>query len=501
VKRVLRRLGLVRARPEQEPAPEPLRVMTPRVFGGVRGFLALVGRFGLVILLTWAVLLLPTPAGLLAAGHRAIAGFIFTASILALEPVSLPIAALMVPIALVALEVADTPQAFETFSRPVVFLILGGMFLAEGLRKHGLTRRLALTAVILSGGRTTQLVIAIMAVSAAFAMWVESTATSAMLIPVAMTVATQVKDRDAARGLLVLLVLGIGYGASLGGMTTILGSSSNAVASSFLSQVRPWTFVDWMIYGLPAFALIFPLSCWMLLRMVPVTVTQLDSEPIRHQLDEMGPMSRVEYEILATLGAAIVLWVAGPLIEEAFVLPPTLLAASMVAVMAVSYLAVREIITWDDLKGVSWGMFFIIGAGLSLGEALTRSGVSEWFAGLIAPLAIGAPLLLTLLFLVLASALLTNVLNNTTIAAVLSPILIRLAHDEPAFNAVQLVLPVTLATTFGYSLPSASGRMALIAATGAVGRGEMFRYGFKLTLASSLVLALLFYFLAVVGWI
>ena len=90
-------------------------------------------------------------------------------------------------------------------------------------------------------------------------------------------------------------------------------------------------------------------------------------------------------------------------------------------------------------------------------------------------------------------------MNNTTIAAVFVPILISLARSDPSLNPVQLVLPVTLATTFGYSLPSASGRMALIAATGIVKRQEMIRYGLIMTMISSGVLAGFFYLLIVLG--
>ena len=143
-----------------------------------------------------------------------------------------------------------------------------------------------------------------------------------------------------------------------------------------------------------------------------------------------------------------------------------MLSAATVAVLAVGYLAVRNIINWEDVKGVSWGIFLVIGAGLSLGEVLSRTGATDWFASLIAPLIIGPPLIVSLLLLVFLSALFTNILNNTTIAAVLVPILISVAASDTSFNAVQLVLPVTLATTFGYSLPSASSRMALIAASG-----------------------------------
>jgi len=107
----------------------------------------------------------------------------------------------------------------------------------------------------------------------------------------------------------------------------------------------------------------------------------------------------------------------------------------------------------------------------------------------------------SLLILVYVSAILTNVMNNTTIAAVFVPILISVARSDPAFDAAQLVLPVTLATTFGYSLPSASGRMALIAATGIVKPGEMMRFGLIMTLVSSAVLALFFYVVARLEWI
>jgi sodium-dependent dicarboxylate transporter 2/3/5 len=498
------------SRPIPDPIPEtmpplpqfePLRVLQPRMAAGARRMRRFVGRFGLVLALTIVALLLPTPSGLSDAGHRALALFVFTGSILALEPVSLPIAALMVPLAQVALGIAQTSETFQAFSRPVVFLILASLFLAEGLHRHGLTRRIALRTLVATGGVVPRLLLGIMLIAALFSMWVENTATAAVLIPVALTVAAQVPDPKKAKGLLVLLVVGIAYSASLGGMATVMGSGSNAVAAGFLQQLGPWSFVDWMVYGLPAFLIIFPLTWFLLVRMVKVDVQQLDVEPVRQQISELGPMSRPERELLATMAAAIVLWVGGSFIEEALGLPSTLLAPAMIAVMAVAYLAIREVISWEDVKGVSWGIFFTIGAGLTLGEALNRTGATDWFAGLITPLVSGPPLLVSLMLLVLLSALLTNVMNNTTIAAVFVPILISLAQTDPSLNPVQLVMPVTLATTFGYSLPSASGRMALIASSGIVERSDMMRYGIVATLISSLVLGLLFYLISLLNLI
>ncbi len=492
-----------RKSPGREPSSpsrliEPLRVLQPYVARGAR---RLFSRLGVVVLLSAAVLLLPTPTGLSREGHHALVVLVFAAGLLAAEPVSLPIAALMIPVAQIALGVADAPTAFATFSRPVVFLVLASLFLAEGLRKHGLTRRLALGTIVRSGGRVSRLVWGLMVIAAGISMWVENTATAAVLIPVALTISRRVTDRDQAKGLLVLLVLGIAYSASLGGMATIMGSASNAVASGFLAEIRPWTFLDWLAYGMPCLLLLLPLTWWLLCRLVPMKVKTLDIGPAREELEKLGPMSRAERELLAVMGVAALLWVSGSFLESALRLPSTLLSAAVVAVLAVAYLAIRQILSWEDVKGVSWGIFLVIGAGLSLGEALTRTGTTEWLAGWVAPLATELPLFLSLLALVLLSASLTNLLNNTTIAAVLVPVLIRLARTDPSLDAVQLVLPVTLATTFGYSLPSASGRMALIAASGIVERRDMIRYGLVVSMVSSGVLALFFYGLSILGWV
>jgi sodium-dependent dicarboxylate transporter 2/3/5 len=477
------------------------KAFAPKIFGRMARMTRFIGRFGIVLLLTFGVLSLPTPEGLSPEGHRALAAFVFTASILALEPVSLPIAALMVPVALVALGIASATEAFQTFSRPVVFLILASLFMAEALRKLGLTRRLAMRTIVMSGGGTGRLLFGLMGISALFSMWVGNTATAAMLIPVALTIAKQVPDPKNAKSLLALLALGIAYSASLGGMATILGGAANAVAAGFLAELGPWSFVDWMKYGLPSFVLIFPLTWWLLVKLMDPGVTALDVGPASEQVEQMGPMSGREKEVLGVLFAAAVLWVGGPFAERLLGLPQTLFSSAIVAVMAVSYMAIRFIITWEDVKGVSWGIFLIIGAGLSLGEALTRTGATVWFSGLVAPLVTGPGMLVTLILLVLLSALLTNLLNNTTIAAVFVPVLITLAADLPGMNPVQLVLPVTLATTFGYSLPSASGRMALIASTGMVDKPAMIKYGLIVTVISSVILALLFYGLTLAGLI
>jgi sodium-dependent dicarboxylate transporter 2/3/5 len=284
-------------------------------------------------------------------------------------------------------------------------------------------------------------------------------------------------------------------------MATITGSASNAVASEFLAEIGPWSFVDWMRYGLLSLLLLFPVTWWTLQRMVRVKVTDLDIEQAREDASGLGPMRQVEWEIVLVLNLTILLWIAGSNLESSLGLPATVMSPAVVGMLAVAYLSLRGIIEWEDVKGVSWGMFFAISAGLALGEALIRTGATEWLTALMAPMLSGLPYLLSLLIVVFMSALLTNTMNNATVAAVFVPILINLAGQDPSLNATQLVLPLTLATTFGYSLPSASGRMALISATGIVDGKEMIRLGIILTVISSVALSLLFYILALGGLI
>jgi len=427
-------------------------------------------RFVAVAALTLLVLLMPTPAGLTVEGKRALAAFVFTGTMFALQPIPLPFAGLMVPVMLVALGLADSVQAFEVLSKPIIILILG---------------------------RVDRLVFSLMALAALLSMWMENTATAAVLIPVAITISSKVPDQEQSKELLILLVLGIAYAASVGGMATVTGSASNAVASEFLSEIRVWRFIDWMKYGLLALVFVFPVTWWTLLKALNVSVEKLDIEATRGELEDLGGLRGVEREVLAVLGATILMWMGGSFIEGALGLPSTFLAPSVVGMIAVSYMALRDIIQWEDVKGVSWGMFFAISAGLSLGEALKRSGATAWLTDISSPLLSETPFVFALVVVVFASALLTNVVNNATVAAVFVPIMIDLAAADPAFNSLRLVLPLTMATTFGYALPSASGRMALISATGIIESRDMIKYGMIMTVVSSVTLIALFYVLGV----
>lgn len=477
----------------------PLEVLQQPIQAGVRKVFDL-RQLIIVFVLTGAVLALPRPAGLSPEGHRALALFMFTGSILALQPAPLPIAALLVPVMRIALGINTVNEAFAPFGSPVEFLILGSLFLAEALRKHGLTRRLAMHAIVLSGGQFGLLLLGLMAITGGLSMFVLNTATAAVLIPVAINIAQQVPQPEEGRRALKVLLLAIAYSASIGAMATIMGSGENAIASGLLSQVRSMGFLDWMKYGLPVVLILLPLIWILLPRLFRLPALRIDVSPAEQELVRLGGLSNSERELVGVLLFSVVLWIGGSSFEKLFDLPPTLLSSAVVAVGAVALLSIEEIVTWDDLKGVNWGVFFVIGAGLSLGDALNRTGASQWFADILGPLVGGLPYPAALAVVMLIAFAITQFINNVPLGAIFAPVLITLAQAT-GMDPIRLVLPAIFTLALSFTLPSGSARITLIAVTGALESKEMIRAGLVVGIACLLMLYLFFLGLSMIGWI
>ena len=90
--------------------------------------------------------------------------------------------------------------------------------------------------------------------------------------------------------------------------------------------------------------------------------------------------------------------------ESMLGLPAAFLSPAVVGIISVSYLAVRGLIEWEDVRGVGWGMFFAISAGLSLGDALKATGATTWLTSMIAPTLNDSPFIVSLTLVVVSSA-------------------------------------------------------------------------------------------------
>lgn len=398
------------------------------------------------------------------------------------EALPLPVTALLIPVGLATGGVFEAKDAYDSFGSSVLFLVLGGYALAVAVEVNGVDRWLARRILGLAGNRTIGLLIAFMVTSALLSMLISNTATTALLLPVVLGIlAGQHADANLSR----LLLLGVAYGASIGGVATLTGSAPNAIAAGLLDI----GFLQWLRHGLPV-------SLTMLIVAIPILwwTYRPEKKQISVVIGEEAPLDAGGQRALAVVGITLLLWLFGPMLGKLLQLPPALFSSTSVASIAVALLMLSRCVTWKALeKGVHWGVLILLGGGLSLGRGLTESGAADWLAGLLSSGVGDLPMFTLLLVLVGIGVFATELISNTAVTAKLAPILMGVAL-QLGLDTDSLVVPVAIATSMAFMLPVATPPNALVHASGEVTQGDMMRAGLRLNLAAIAVITLLFYF-------
>ncbi len=431
-------------------------------------------------LLAALVYWLTLPQGELVAGALAIT--VFTAVLWITEAFPLPVTALLIPVGMATVGVFEVKDAYDSFGSSVLFLVLGGYALAVAVEANGVDRWLARHILGFAGSRTIGLLIAFMVTSALLSMLISNTATTALLLPVVLGVLSRhAGDTNLSR----LLMLGVAYGASIGGVATLTGTAPNAIAAGLLDI----GFLEWLSYGLPV-------SLTMLVVAIPILwwTYRPKEKTISISLGEAIPLDAGGKRALSVVGITLFLWLFGPILAGWLQLPPALFSSAAVASIAVALLMLTGCVTWKALeKGVHWGVLLLLGGGLTLGRGLTESGAADWLASLLSSGVGDLPMFTLLLVLVAIGVFATELISNTAVTAKLAPILMGVAM-QLGLETDSLVVPVAIATSMAFMLPVATPPNALVHASGVVTQRDMIRAGFRLNLAAISVITLLFYF-------
>ncbi len=398
------------------------------------------------------------------------------------ETFPLPVTALLIPVGFAVVGVFDAREAFTSFGSPVLFLVLGGYALAVAVEKNGVDRWLARHILGAAGSKTLSLLIAFMVTSALLSMLISNTATTALLLPVVLGILSrQLADRNLSR----LLLLGVAYGASIGGVATITGTAPNAIAAGLLDI----SFLQWLSYGLPV-------SIVMLLVAIPIlwwTYKPKNKELVVN-LEEKIELTMGGKRTLSVVGITLFLWLFGSFLAGILQLPAALFSSASVAIFAVMLLLLTKCVSWRSLeKGIHWGVLILLGGGLTLGHGLTESGAADWLAGLLSSGVGDLPMFMLLLVLVSIGVFATELISNTAVTAKLAPILMGVAF-QLGLDTDSLVIPVAIATSMAFMLPVATPPNALVHATGEITQQDMIKVGFRLNLAAISVITVLFYF-------
>jgi sodium-dependent dicarboxylate transporter 2/3/5 len=451
----------------------------------------------------WAV---PAPAGMPPAA-QAVAGLATWMALWWLTAVlPLPVTALLPLTLLPLITPASVERTAHPYADPIVFLFMGGFFLAAATERWQLHRRLALAVIGTAGTDAPRLVLALMGVSAFISMWISNTATAVMMLPLASAVA-ELARREApheAANLGKALVLGVAYAASIGGIATLIGTPPTAILAASARTVlgRPIGFAEWLAIGLPVAALLL-LFCWVLLVRIQFPLRgELPGvqDLVAHERAELGRWTAGQRITVTVLALAAMSWIMREpktlgsvdvpgLVQLIPGLSDAGIAIAAALVLFVFPSSIRErrfALDWESVVRIPWGVLILFGGGLALADAFTSSGLAAWIGSRLEGLR-GAPPIVVIGTVALLFVLLTELTSNTATAAMAMPIMASLA---PAVGLAPLTLMATaaLGAALGFMLPVGTPPNALAFGTGAVTSKEMARAGVWMDLVSAAVI-------------
>lgn len=412
------------------------------------------------------------------------------------EAVPLTATALLPLVIFPFLGVASIRDAASPFSSPLIYLFLGGFLMAATMQRWGLDRRIALMVLRSVGSSPRKIVFAFMLVAAVFSAFVSNTATAAMMLPLALGVLAITKKTG---NLLPppALLLGIAYGASIGGLATIIGSPPNGFVVQFLESEYDLqvSFLDWMKLGVPVACVMLPLTWWLLIKFLyPSGKKKVPGlgDVVTKQLQEMGRPCPGEIATFVVFCCAVLAWVTRPLLIDLF--PSANITDAGIAMTAGVALFVIPVnrkgifaLDWEHAVKIPWNVLILFGGGLSLAAAIKANGVSVFFASYATALHFLHPIVILVIILA-AVVFLTELTSNTATTAALVPILAAIALPlDLDRNAI--VAGTALAASCAFMLPVATPPNAIIFGSGSVTQHQMMRAGLSLNIIGIILIS------------
>lgn len=373
----------------------------------------------------------------------------------------------------------EMDAVFAAYFDPVVVLLLGGFFLGVALTRHGLDVALANRVLHRAGRRPSTVLLAVMVATAVFSMWISNTASTAIMLPIALgLVATQ---PNAPEDLPRAFVLGVAAAANIGGIATPIGTTANPLAISFLADAGVDVgFFDWMVRAAPL-AVLMVVAAWAILLVVfPIGRTAIEPPAASEAF------TRPQWGVMAVFLLTVVAWLTSDLHGH---------GAAFVALGAVLALFATGLVGQDDITKAGWPTLLLIGGGLALGEAIADSGLAGALADALAAHLLDAARAVVFIVVAITGVALTMFASNTATAVIMMPIAISLS-DLLGLAALPLVMLSAVALSMDFLVPVGTPPNAMAYETGHVSVRQMLRSGSLLTVAGvglATSLALLFW--------
>jgi sodium-dependent dicarboxylate transporter 2/3/5 len=459
----------------------------------------------LALVLVFAV---PAPMGMAdpawrVAGIAAWLAIWWMSAVVPLEATSL------LPIVLLpAAGIAPVGDVTPSYADPVIFLFLGGFFIGATLERWDLHKRFALRTVRAVGTDARMVLLAFMVASAFASMWISNTATTIMMLPIAVALVGGMGAEAASPAssrFPTALMLGIAYAASIGGVATLIGTPPNAIMAGAARELlgRDVTFAGWMAIGLPIVAPMLALAWLLLTRVFHVRgrIPEL-AAALRHEERQLGPMGRGERFVLGVFALTAAAWIlrAPKTIGSVRVpgltdLLPSLGDAQIAIAAALVLFAVplprarfRFALDWDTARGVPWGVLLLFGGGLALAGGFESSGLTEWLGARLGGLG-GLPGPVIILCVAGLFVMLTELTSNTATTALGMPIMVGVARGLE-LEPFTLMATAAIAASMAFMLPVATPPNAIVYGSGRIRIADMVRAGIRLNVLAVVAISL-----------
>lgn len=409
--------------------------------------------------------------------------------------------------------VMGSSDTLKEYANGTIFLFLGGFLIAAGIARWHLDRRIALLTIRIVGTKPQQIILGLLLSTSFISAWVSNTATAAMMVPIALAVLKVVRstredlpiDR-AEHNFGVCVLLAVAYGASLGGVLTLIGTPPNGIFARFVEQTYnvSVSFIDWMLIAFPIVVVMIAATQ---LLMTKVLFRELVSELpggkdwVMHEYSKLGPMSRGEKIVLTVFVTAALLWCFGPVIRGIQIgdmtpfkpLSDTVIAMGagiILFIIPVDYKRGVHALDWSSASDtVAWDVLLLFGGGLSMAAAIQKTGLAD-IIGAQTTFLSSLPEVAAISGLTTLTVFASEFTSNTALAATMMPLVAAVA-DSISMHPEALLVATTFGASLAFMMPVGTPPNAIIFGTGRIRIAEMIRAGFWLNVCGIVVVTII----------
>ncbi|MFH1196165.1 MAG: SLC13 family permease [bacterium] len=408
----------------------------------------------------------------------------------------------------------------QAYMNSTIFLFVGGFIIAIAMEKWDLHKRIAINMIYFLGSSPSRLVLGFMCASFFLSMWISNTATAMMMLPIGLAIIYKVDEEfgsEQTYKFSTALLLGIAYGASIGGMATLIGTPPNLVFARIFKisfpDKSPIMFVEWMKFAFPIALLMLGVTWIVLTKLLFKTGDDLSINRaiIKSEKEKLGKMSFEERAVAIVFFVTALLWIFrvemnldfikipgwSTLFSKADFIDDGVVAMTMAIILFLIPTKSEEtksqfILGADAIGKIPWDIVLLFGGGFAIAEGFVSSGLSKLIGQQLASFS-GIHLLLLLLIVCFVVTGLSELTSNTATAQILLPVLASLAI-ELNMNPFLLMIPATLSASFGFMLPVGTPPNAIVFSSHRLKIFDMVKTGIIIDLLSVAVIALYMYF-------